>query len=75
MSNPLAIAIAVSGSGVSGDTAHGQIPVLDHYVYPFLQRKGIAFGPLKRVVAGFVLAGIAMAWCALIQQLVCAWHR
>ena len=71
----MAIVIAVSGSEFPGDAAYGQIPVLDHYVYPLLQRQGIAFGPMKRVVAGFVLAGIAMAWCALIQQLVCVWHR
>lgn len=44
--------------------------MLNRYVYPFLQDRGIPFGPIRRVVTGFVLAAVSMAWCALLQELV-----
>lgn len=44
------------------------IPVLDLLVYPGLRRRGIVFSPIKKITAGFVTAGLAMVWAAVIQN-------
>ncbi|KAK8858886.1 hypothetical protein IAR55_003117 [Kwoniella newhampshirensis] len=54
--NPLVIVIA--------------IPALNRYVYPYLSSRRIPFGPVRRVVVGFLLAAAGMAWSALIQHAV-----
>ncbi|WWD05233.1 hypothetical protein V865_003306 [Kwoniella europaea PYCC6329] len=46
------------------------IPLLNRYVYPYFAVKRIAFGPLKRVIVGFLLAAAGMAWAAIIQHAV-----
>ncbi|WVQ96248.1 hypothetical protein IAU59_003352 [Kwoniella sp. CBS 9459] len=46
------------------------IPLLNRCVYPYLSANRIPFGPVRRVVWGFVLAAAGMAWSALIQLAV-----
>lgn len=46
------------------------IPLLEKFVYPFLEARKIAHGPIRRIVAGFVLAAAGMLWCALLQYAV-----
>ncbi|KAL4915464.1 oligopeptide transporter [Aspergillus aurantiobrunneus] len=43
------------------------IPIFDRVIYPFLRRIGINFSPLKRITAGFVVAGCGML-CATVTQ-------
>ncbi|KAL7420460.1 hypothetical protein Q5752_004410 [Cryptotrichosporon argae] len=47
-----------------------QIPLLDRYIYPALAARGIAFGPVPRIAAGFALAAAAMGWLAGLQHAV-----
>ncbi|WWD18780.1 hypothetical protein CI109_103235 [Kwoniella shandongensis] len=54
--NPLVIVIA--------------IPILNRYIYPWISARGIPFGPVRRVVVGFLLAAGGMVWSALIQHAV-----
>ncbi|KAJ3566004.1 hypothetical protein NP233_g7279 [Leucocoprinus birnbaumii] len=44
------------------------IPILDYFIYPFLRRRGINFSPIKRIYAGFVVAGLAMLYAAILQH-------
>jgi dipeptide/tripeptide permease len=46
------------------------IPLLNKFVYPLLEERKIPHGPVRRVVAGFVLAAAGMLWCALLQYAV-----
>ncbi|WVF68718.1 hypothetical protein IAT40_003490 [Kwoniella sp. CBS 6097] len=46
------------------------IPLLNRYIYPYLSVRRIPFGPVRRVVWGFLLAAAGMAWSALIQYAV-----
>ncbi|WOO83358.1 Peptide transporter PTR2 [Vanrija pseudolonga] len=46
------------------------IPLLNKFVYPALEARRIAHGPVRRVVVGFILAAAGMLWCALIQWAV-----
>ncbi|WVW85050.1 hypothetical protein I302_107086 [Kwoniella bestiolae CBS 10118] len=46
------------------------IPILNRYVYPYFASKRITFGPVKRVVVGFLLAAAGMAWAAIVQHVV-----
>lgn len=46
------------------------IPLLNQFVYPFLEARKIRHGPIRRVVAGFILAAVGMLWCALLQYAV-----
>lgn len=34
------------------------IPIFDHIIYPFLRKKNINFSPIKRIYAGFLVAGL-----------------
>ncbi|KAL4802604.1 POT family-domain-containing protein [Aspergillus unguis] len=43
------------------------IPIFDRLLYPFLRRIGIHFTPLKRITAGFIVAGCGMI-CATVTQ-------
>ncbi|KLT42649.1 major facilitator superfamily MFS-1 [Cutaneotrichosporon oleaginosum] len=54
--NPIAIVLA--------------IPLLNKLVYPFLDGRNIPHGPVRRIVAGFILAAAGMVWCALLQYAV-----
>ncbi|KAF9445220.1 peptide transporter PTR2B [Macrolepiota fuliginosa MF-IS2] len=44
------------------------IPIFDYIIYPFLRRKGINFSPIKRIYAGFIVAGLAMLYAAVLQH-------
>ncbi|WRT68098.1 uncharacterized protein IL334_005073 [Kwoniella shivajii] len=46
------------------------IPILNRYLYPYLSSKRIAFGPVRRVIVGFLLAAAGMVWSAIIQHAV-----
>ncbi|KAF7294596.1 PTR2-domain-containing protein [Mycena indigotica] len=42
-------------------------PLLNFVVYPWLRKIGINFSPIRRIVAGFLVAALAMATGAIIQ--------
>ncbi|KAF8651146.1 hypothetical protein AX16_004848 [Volvariella volvacea WC 439] len=44
------------------------IPIFDNLIYPFLRRRGINFSPIKRIYAGFLVAGLAMLYAAIVQK-------
>lgn len=46
------------------------IPLLNKLVYPFLEARKIPHGPVRRVVAGFILAAAGMLWCGILQYAV-----
>ncbi|KAJ7650152.1 peptide/h+ symporter protein [Roridomyces roridus] len=43
------------------------IPIFERGIYPLLRRYGINFTPLKRITAGFVVAGLAMVYAAVLE--------
>jgi proton-dependent oligopeptide transporter, POT family len=44
------------------------IPIFDYVIYPFLRKRGINFSPIKRIAAGFMVAGLAMVYAAVVQK-------
>ncbi|KAF8187138.1 peptide transporter PTR2B [Pholiota molesta] len=46
------------------------IPIFDYLIYPFLRRRGINFTPIKRIYAGFLVAGLAMLYAAVLQHFI-----
>ena len=44
------------------------IPLFDHLVYPFFQRRHMRLTPLRRITAGFFVASLAMAYTAFVQH-------
>ena len=46
------------------------VPVLDRLVYPALRKAHIPFKPISRIVMGFVVMSIAMAYAAIVQHLI-----
>jgi POT family proton-dependent oligopeptide transporter len=34
------------------------IPIFERLIYPFLRSRGINFTPIKRITAGFLVAGL-----------------
>ncbi|TLS26349.1 hypothetical protein PpBr36_05553 [Pyricularia pennisetigena] len=44
------------------------IPIFDFIIYPFLRKHKINFTPLKKITAGFLMGGAAMAWAAVVQS-------
>lgn len=44
------------------------IPFFDYFVYPFLRKHGINFSPIKRIFTGFIVAGLAMLYAAVLQH-------
>jgi len=46
------------------------IPIFDYVIYPFLRRKKINFTPIKRIYAGFIVAGLAMLYAAVLQHFI-----
>ncbi|KAL2004150.1 hypothetical protein VTN02DRAFT_6247 [Thermoascus thermophilus] len=46
------------------------IPIMDRIVYPFLRRIGIHFTPLKRIAAGFFVAGCSMIAATVTQHYI-----
>ncbi|KAL4986284.1 POT family-domain-containing protein [Aspergillus falconensis] len=46
------------------------IPIFDRLLYPFLRRIGIKFTPLKRITAGFFVAGSGMIVATVTQHYI-----
>lgn len=46
------------------------IPIFERFVYPYLHARRIAFGPIRRIVTGFLLAAAGMLWLAILQYRV-----
>lgn len=44
------------------------IPIFDQIIYPFLRSKNINFSPIKRIYAGFLVAGLAMVYAAVLES-------
>lgn len=44
------------------------IPIFDYVIYPALRRWGINFSPIKRIYAGFLVAGLAMLYAAILEH-------
>ncbi|KAJ7201874.1 peptide/h+ symporter protein [Mycena pura] len=44
------------------------IPVFERFIYPTMRRFGINFSPIKRITAGFVVAGFAMVYAAVLEN-------
>jgi hypothetical protein len=47
------------------------IPVFDKIIYPFLRRRGINFTPIKRIYAGFLVAGLGGCHFQAKTMLIC----
>jgi proton-dependent oligopeptide transporter, POT family len=45
-------------------------PILDRIVYPILRRAGIELRPIARITIGFCLAGLGLAYAAIVQHLI-----
>ncbi|PKX91326.1 oligopeptide transporter [Aspergillus novofumigatus IBT 16806] len=45
-------------------------PIISHGLYPFLTQHRIRFGPMARIVVGFLFLTLAMAYTAILQKLV-----
>ena len=46
------------------------IPILDRLIYPYLRKFGITFKPITRIFWGFILGATAMAYAAMVQQII-----
>jgi len=46
------------------------IPICDRVLYPALRKMGIAFKPITRIFWGFLMGSIAMAYAAVVQNLI-----
>ncbi|TFK33263.1 peptide/h+ symporter protein [Crucibulum laeve] len=46
------------------------IPIFDYGIYPFLRKRGINFSPIKRISAGFIVAGLAMVYASVLQSYI-----
>ncbi|KAK7007588.1 Peptide/h+ symporter protein [Favolaschia claudopus] len=46
------------------------VPIFERVLYPFLRRMGINFSPIKRISAGFFVAGLSMVYAAVLQHYI-----
>ncbi|KAK4951825.1 peptide transporter ptr2 [Elasticomyces elasticus] len=46
------------------------IPILDRVVYPLLRKANIELKPIRRITIGFVLAGLCLAYAAIVQHII-----
>lgn len=46
------------------------IPLVDSVLYPFLRKRGIQFKPVTRIFWGFMFSSVAMAYTAIVQQVI-----
>jgi len=46
------------------------VPIFDKIIYPFLRKRGIDFTPIKRIYAGFLVAGLAMVYASVLQHFI-----
>ncbi|RDB19891.1 Peptide transporter PTR2 [Hypsizygus marmoreus] len=44
------------------------IPIFDRLIYPFLRSRNINFSPIKRIYAGFLVAGLAMVYASVLES-------
>ncbi|KAJ7592905.1 peptide/h+ symporter protein [Mycena floridula] len=44
------------------------IPIFDGLIYPFLRKMKINFSPIKRIYTGFLVAGLAMVYAAVLEK-------
>ncbi|THH33120.1 hypothetical protein EUX98_g1079 [Antrodiella citrinella] len=44
------------------------IPIFNYGIYPLLRKWGINFSPIKRIYAGFLVAGLAMLYAAILEK-------
>ncbi|KAF7346834.1 Peptide/h+ symporter protein [Mycena sanguinolenta] len=44
------------------------VPIFERLIYPSLRRVGINFSPIKRITAGFVVAGLAMVYSSVLEK-------
>ncbi|KAJ6458337.1 peptide transporter PTR2B [Mycena vitilis] len=44
------------------------IPIFERGIYPFLRKHKINFTPIKRITAGFLVAGLAMVYSAVLEK-------
>ncbi|KAF5369715.1 hypothetical protein D9615_010150 [Tricholomella constricta] len=44
------------------------IPIFDRVIYPFLRSRKINFSPIKRIYAGFLVAGLAMVYASVLES-------
>lgn len=46
------------------------LPIMDRFVFPALRKARIPFPPINRIVAGFWIGSLAMAYAAVIQYYI-----
>ncbi|KAI5455965.1 POT family-domain-containing protein [Mariannaea sp. PMI_226] len=46
------------------------VPLIDHLLYPGLRKIGIAFTPIKRMFAGFIISALSMVASAVMQHYI-----
>ncbi|KAK3075689.1 peptide transporter ptr2 [Teratosphaeriaceae sp. CCFEE 6253] len=46
------------------------IPILDRLVYPLLRKANIELKPIRRITIGFILAGLCLAYAAIVQHII-----
>ncbi|KAI8974669.1 POT family-domain-containing protein [Pilobolus umbonatus] len=46
------------------------IPILDRFIYPWLQKHNISFLPQQRITAGFFLGALSMIYAAVLQYFI-----
>jgi dipeptide/tripeptide permease len=46
------------------------IPIMDRIIYPMLRRYRIPFPPINRIVLGFWVVALAMAYAAILQHYI-----
>ncbi|KAK9459794.1 POT family-domain-containing protein [Lipomyces oligophaga] len=46
------------------------IPICDSLLYPYLRKIGIPFRPITRIFFGFLFGALAMAYAAIVQQMI-----
>lgn len=46
------------------------VPIMDRLVYPLLRKMRIPVKPITRIVCGFWIAALAMAYAAIVQHLI-----
>jgi len=71
-------ALQMSGHGIPNDLMQNFdpisiivfIPLLDKLVYPMLRKAGIPFPPINRIVLGFWVGSLAMAYAAVLQHYI-----
>ncbi|KAI9659785.1 MAG: peptide transporter ptr2 [Bathelium mastoideum] len=47
-------------------------PIIQNLLFPFLRKRGIAFGPIARIAVAFFFTALALAYAAVLQSLIYA---